>query len=180
MPAGLSNVVAIAAGDNHSLALTRDGTLVTWGASCCGLTNIPPNLTNIVAIAAGGEQNVVLQGDGTIVAWGQYNYQFDIFVPQGLGRASAVAAAEWTTVAVIPNQFSTWQPLDYVPPTTSVTNGFCLRVWSLANHGVVVEASSNLVDWQPIFTNPPGGGLKTFMDITGQGWSSRFYRALVH
>jgi hypothetical protein len=52
-------------------------------------------------------------------------------------------------------------------------------VWSLANHGVVVEASSNLVDWEPIFTNPPGGGLKTFIDTAGQGWSSRFYRALV-
>ena len=179
VPAGLSNVVAIATGDVHSLALTRDGTLVTWGGLCCGLANIPPNLTNILAIAAGGEQSVVLRSDGTAVAWGQYNSQFDVFVPQGLGRASAVAAGEWFTVALIPNQFSTWQPLDYVPPSTTISNGFCLRVWSLANHGVVVMASSNLVDWEPIFTNPPGGGLKTFIDIIGQGQSSRFYRALV-
>jgi alpha-tubulin suppressor-like RCC1 family protein len=179
VPAGLSNVVAIAAGNHHTLALTRDGTLVTWGNLCCGLANIPSNLTNIVAIAAGGEQNVALQGDGTMAAWGQYNYQFDVFVPQGLGRVSAVAAGEWTTLAVIPNQFSAWQPLDYVPPATGLTNGFGLKVWSLANHGVVVVASSNLVDWAPIFTNPPGGGLQTFIDTGGQGWPSRFYRALV-
>jgi alpha-tubulin suppressor-like RCC1 family protein len=179
VPAGLSNVVAIAAGGSHSLALTRDGTLVTWGNTCCGLPNIPPNLTNILAIAAGGEQSVVLQGDGTMVAWGKYNGQVGVFVPGGLGHVSAVAAGEWDTVALIPNQFSTWQPLDYIPPATSVTNGFCLRVWSLANHGVVLVVSSNLVDWEPIFTNPPGGGLKTFIDTAGQGWSSRFYRALV-
>jgi alpha-tubulin suppressor-like RCC1 family protein len=116
VPAGLSDVVAIAAGGSHSLALTRDGTLVTWGATYCHLTDIPTNLTNILAIAAGGEQSVVLRGDGTMVAWGQYNGQFDVFVPGGLGHVSAVAAGEWDTAALIPNQFSTWQPLNYVPP----------------------------------------------------------------
>jgi hypothetical protein len=171
--------MAIAAGDNHTLALTRDGTLVTWGYRCCNLTNIPPNLTNILAIAAGGEQSVVLRADGTMIAWGQYNKQFDVFVPGGLANVSAVAAGEWDTVALIPNQFLPWQPLDYFPSSTSISNGFRLSVWSLANHGVVVVASSNLVDWEPIFTNPPGGGLRTFNDITAQGRESRFYRGLI-
>jgi hypothetical protein len=179
VPPGLCDVVAIAAGNNHSLALTRDGTLVTWGSRCCHLTNIPPNLTNILAIAAGGEQSVVLRSDGTVVAWGAYNTQFDVFVPEGLDHVSAVAAAEWDTVALIPNQFMTWQPLQYVPPTGSLSNGFFMRVWSLANQGVVVTASSNLVDWEPIFTNPPGGGLKTFIDTTAEGRPWRFYRALM-
>jgi hypothetical protein len=114
-----------------------------------------------------------------MVAWGQYNRQFDVFVPDGLEHVAAVAAAEWDTVALVPNQFMPWQPLQYIPPSTSISNGFRLLVWSLANHGVVVVASSNLVDWEPIFTNPAGGGLKTFIDLTTQGRSSRFYRALM-
>ena len=33
MPTGLSNVVDIAAGYDHSVALKSDGTVVTWGAT---------------------------------------------------------------------------------------------------------------------------------------------------
>jgi len=178
VPPGLSDVVAIAAGYWHSVALRRDGTVVTWGLTGWGLTSIPPNLSNVVAIAAGGEQSMALQGDGTVVAWGKYNMMTDVFVPDGLGHVSAVAAQLWYNVALIPNQF-TWQPLEYVPSTFSVSNGFCLRVWSLVDHGVVVAASSNLVDWEPIFTNPAGGGLKAYVDPVGAGRPSRFYRALV-
>jgi hypothetical protein len=96
-----------------------------------------------------------------------------------LDHVSAVDAGEFYTLALIPNQFTTWQPLQYVPSTTSETNGFRLQVWSLADHGVIVMASSNLVEWEPIFTNPPGGGVRTFVDIIDQGRPSRFYRALV-
>ena len=49
----LSNVVAIAAGGQFSLALRKDGTVVAWGDNHWGETNIPSNLTNVVAIAAG-------------------------------------------------------------------------------------------------------------------------------
>jgi hypothetical protein len=152
--------------------------VVTWGNLRCGLSNIPPNLTNAVAISAGGYQSMVLQGDGTVVAWGKYNSMTDVFVPDGLGHASAVGAQWWYNLALIPNQF-TWRPLEYVPSTFSVSNGFRLRVWSLADHGVVVEASTNLADWEPIFTNPAGGGLKAYVDAVGAGRPSRFYRALV-
>ena len=52
VPAGLSNVIAIAAGRSHSVALKSDGTIISWGAS--GQTNLPRSLTDIVAVAAGG------------------------------------------------------------------------------------------------------------------------------
>jgi len=52
VPAGLSNVVAIAAGGSHSLALTSDGNVVGWGLNSSGQSAIPSLLTNIIAIAA--------------------------------------------------------------------------------------------------------------------------------
>jgi alpha-tubulin suppressor-like RCC1 family protein len=67
-----NNVVAIAAGERHSIALRADGTVVGWGNNDYGQTNRPPEATNVVAIAAGYNHNVALRADGTIVSWGDY------------------------------------------------------------------------------------------------------------
>ena len=53
VPAGLSGVIAIAAGDDHSLALKSDGTVVAWGWNTYGQTNVPAGLSGVTAIAAG-------------------------------------------------------------------------------------------------------------------------------
>jgi alpha-tubulin suppressor-like RCC1 family protein len=60
----LSNVVAIAAGRQFSLALKADGTLATWGQNY-----IPKELTNVVGIAAAGHASAVIQPNGTLVEW---------------------------------------------------------------------------------------------------------------
>ncbi|HZI32561.1 MAG TPA: hypothetical protein VFF11_09475, partial [Candidatus Binatia bacterium] len=99
VPAGLSNVVAIAAGAIHTLALKADGTVVAWGA---GKTNdpdgginfgqsiVPAGLSNVVAIAAGLFHSVALKADGTVVVWGGNVYgQTD--VPPGLDNVVALA-----------------------------------------------------------------------------------------
>jgi hypothetical protein len=84
VPPGLTNVVAIATGDYHSLALKADGTLVTWGLNPAGQCNVPGGLTNIVSIAARGghsmvlvqqasaappELSIVLSGANVVVSW---------------------------------------------------------------------------------------------------------------
>jgi hypothetical protein len=65
LPAGLTNVVAIADGRRHSLALKSDGTLVAWGSNQYGQTNVPFGLTNIIGMVAGCWHNLVLQNDGS-------------------------------------------------------------------------------------------------------------------
>jgi hypothetical protein len=64
LPPSLSNVVAVAAGDLHSLALLANGTVVAWGYNAYGQTNTPSGLTNVVAIAAGTQHCLALVGDG--------------------------------------------------------------------------------------------------------------------
>jgi alpha-tubulin suppressor-like RCC1 family protein len=56
----LTNVVQIATGDYHGLALKRDGTVVAWGFNDVGQCNVPPGLTNVVAIAARAKHSMVL------------------------------------------------------------------------------------------------------------------------
>jgi alpha-tubulin suppressor-like RCC1 family protein len=48
----LTNVTAISAGNEYSLALEKDGTVVAWGNHRF-YRNVPADLTNVVAIAAG-------------------------------------------------------------------------------------------------------------------------------
>lgn len=53
VPAGLSNVTAIAAGQFHCAALKADGTVVEWGDTLRWTTPIQAGLNNIQAVAAG-------------------------------------------------------------------------------------------------------------------------------
>ncbi|MEK7675951.1 MAG: chitobiase/beta-hexosaminidase C-terminal domain-containing protein, partial [Verrucomicrobiota bacterium] len=90
LPSGLSGVVAIAAGDSHSLALKSDGTVVAWGANDAGQTTVPSGLNGVVAIAAGHRHNLALKSDGTVVALGINDYGRTT-VPSGLSGVVAIA-----------------------------------------------------------------------------------------
>jgi alpha-tubulin suppressor-like RCC1 family protein len=70
VPSSLADVVAIAAGASHNLALRSDGTVAAWGSSTYGQTNVPVGLTGVVAIGAGAFHSLAVKGDGTLVAWG--------------------------------------------------------------------------------------------------------------
>lgn len=72
--AALTGVVAIAAGEQHSLALKLDGTVVAWGSNSDGQSSVLTGLTGVVAIAAGDNFSLALKSDGTIVGWGRNDY----------------------------------------------------------------------------------------------------------
>ena len=91
VPAMLTNAVAVAAGDAHSLALPGDGTVIGWGRNDSGQASPPPGLTNAVAVAAGAAHSLALLADGTLVAWGANNYG-QTNVPSGLSGLIAIAA----------------------------------------------------------------------------------------
>ncbi len=60
----LSNAVSVAAGNEYSLALRADGTVVAWGrphrSRLTGTWPVPDGLTNIVAIAAGNNFSLAI------------------------------------------------------------------------------------------------------------------------
>jgi len=79
--AGVANVMAVAGGAYHSLALKADRTVWAWGFNNEGelgtgntnaaTTPVPvPGLSDVVAIAAGTGHSLALRADGTVWAWG--------------------------------------------------------------------------------------------------------------
>ncbi len=89
-PAGLSDVIAVAAGDSSALALKADGTVVAWGDY---LEGMPANLANVAAIAMGTQHYLVLKADGTVVAWGQ-NFYGQCTVPAGLSGVVSISGGK--------------------------------------------------------------------------------------
>lgn len=86
------------AGNEHSLALKSDGTVVAWGANDYGQSNVPEGLNNVVAIDAGGYHSLALKSDGTVVAWGINDRQTNI--PDDLTDVVAIAAGGYHSVAL--------------------------------------------------------------------------------
>jgi alpha-tubulin suppressor-like RCC1 family protein len=120
---GLSNVVSIASGACHGLALKRNGTVYGWGRNADGeatgvpTTTSPPAtnglvkmngqvLSNVVAIAANGDVfsgiSLALKNDGTVVLWG-YSPYHRMDVPEGLSNVVAIAAGRDFCLAITTN-----------------------------------------------------------------------------
>lgn len=97
---GLTNLVSVATGGYHNLALRRDGTVLVWGLPTGeGELSIPESATNVIAIAAGGNKNLVLRRDGTVVAWGS-NVDGENNVPATATNVVAIASGDRTSLAV--------------------------------------------------------------------------------
>ena len=98
-PLTVTDVLAIAAGEFHSVLVKDDGTVIAWGGNANGQTNVPSNLTNAIAAAAGYSHTLVLKADGSIVAWGQ-NDLGQTNVPANATNIIAVAAGGKQSLAL--------------------------------------------------------------------------------
>jgi alpha-tubulin suppressor-like RCC1 family protein len=84
---GLSDVTAVEAGQQHGLALKKDGSAWAWGLNNVGQlgngattgsqTPVQVGLSGISAISAGFNHNLALMPDGTVYAWGS-NYDGEL------------------------------------------------------------------------------------------------------
>jgi len=122
----LTNVVAVTAGVDHSLALRADGTVWAWGNNNKGQlgdatttnrtfpvqvldTTGSGNLTAIASLSAGASHSVAVTTGGTVFAWGSNLYgqlgngrPEDSFLPRavsGLPAISSIAAGNVHTLA---------------------------------------------------------------------------------
>ena len=175
VPAGLSNIIAIAAGGfkggSHNLALRSNGTVVVWGANNWGQTNLPPSATNVVAITASGGHSLALRANGTIVGWGYNNYG-QASPPPGLSNVVAIAAGAFHSLAVRTDKIT-------------LKIGFSNNVAALTFHAFAgqnysVEYRTNITfdSWHPLSGGFIQGGNNEDVTVADSalGSGQRFYR----
>lgn len=147
VPTSLTDAVAIAAGNFHSLALKADHTLVSWGANTSHQLDIPASATNILAIAAGGNNSLVLRSNGTVVEWGD-NYSGQTNVPANLANVVAVAVGDNHALALRNNGTVVAWGLNGSGQTNvpaSATNIIAVAAGSA--HSLVLRSNGTLLAW---------------------------------
>jgi uncharacterized repeat protein (TIGR02543 family) len=155
VPAGLTNVVSVAGGTAHSLALKADGTVVAWGDNSHGQSTVPTGLTGVMAIAAGAYHSLALTTAGTVVAWGDDTYGQTI-VPAALTSptcstqpcAVAIAAGAYHNLALMSDGTVIGWGYDLDGETdvpASLAN--VVGIAAGATHSVAVTSSGAVVAW---------------------------------
>lgn len=147
----LTNVTAVAAGDSHSIALKRDGSVVGWGTQF-GMNQI---VSNIVAVAAGLQFDVLLKTDGTVIAWGDNDYG-PTNVPAGLSGIVAISCGHYHTLGLTTNgsvvAWGAGLTNSGVYPhygQSVVPNGLTnvIAISAGGNHSLALKADGTLVGW---------------------------------
>ncbi len=164
VPSGLTNVVAIAAGGFHNLALKADGTVVAWGAGTnynpsdqvdYGQSVVPADLSNVVAIAGQYSSSLAQKSDGSLTVWGSLPQSS---VPAGLGNAVAIAAGGYDVAVKGDGTVVAWPTIPQNKPPAGLSN--------------VVSAASGLCQLT-LYLTPFGLGVKS--DGTVAGWGANYH-----
>ncbi len=95
---GLSNVIAIAAGQARNVALKKDGTVIGWAYA----NDVPAGISNVVAISVAEHNGLALKKNGKVIAWGRFGFQ-PAYVPEGLSNVVAISAGSDFCLAITTN-----------------------------------------------------------------------------
>lgn len=166
-PEEIEDVIQLATGNSHVLALTRAGTVVAWGDNAYGQTSVPPDLADVTAIAAGADHSLALKRDGTVVSWGTLSA-----VPPDLANVVAIAAgAAHNLVLKADGTVVAWG--DNCCGQTTIPPGL-KRVLAIAAYG-----NNNVVTMRGSIERPPAprltivswlGGVAELQIASEPGW----------
>ena len=148
----LTNVVAIAAGTNQSMALRQDGSVWVWGLAITeddsSPTTVPvpfAGLSNVVSISTGLAHHLVGKTDGSVWSWG-------INIEGGLGDGTY--AFHQDSVGVLNAQFSNLLDLNPTVPNLPVDSAKLPTFFAATQKLGSKKSTSLSVDLRGL-ANPP-------------------------
>jgi hypothetical protein len=212
VPADATNIVAMAAGDFHFVALRADGAVIAWGGTNFSQCQVPTTGQTMGLISAGSVhslaalgsplQQTVLAGGSTTLSAAAFANQFATFqwefngvdIPGATNSTLTLSDLAWTDSGIYraiisypmgsletPAMSVTVPALKFDSYSLSYkgTNGFSMRVTgSTGQYPVVIYATTDLVDWTPVFTNSATTNAILFTDGVSNTNQYRFYRAV--
>lgn len=143
VPPGLFGVVALAAGEVHTVALKNDGSVVEWGGYRTQQTNKPEDLRDVVAISAGAQFTIALKDEGTVIGWGGIR-----IAPEGLHNMVAISAGAYHAAALKSDgTVIAWGYNGY--GQTNVTQGLSdvVAIAAGTSHTVALRSDGTVVAW---------------------------------
>jgi len=159
IPPGLTGVVAVGAGEAHSLAVTADGRVLAWGENTFGQTDVPPDLGPVLTVAGGAFHSLALGRDGVLRGWGN-NSAGQAAAPEGVTNLIAVATASAHTLAVRSDHtLAAWIP--GTEPTTPLED--VVQIAAGVYHFLALHRDGRVTAWGAIaydetHTSPPDLG----------------------
>lgn len=174
-----SNLLAIAGGLEHCLAVQSNGTVVAWGANFSGRCTVPPGLTGVTAIAAGQYHSVALKSDGTVVVWGD-NGEGQLNVPAGLTGVVSIAAGGRHTLALKSDgTVSAWGGTMHGQSTVPSGLTSVVAVAGGHFHSLVLKANGTMAYWgyDGYGAYPMPAGLTNIIAIAAGGYHSLALKA---
>jgi len=140
--------VSIAVGVAHSLALKADGSVVAWGLSNFGQTNVPTDLGPAVAIAANSSFSLALKADGSVVAWGDGSYGQTNIPPAATHDVVAIAAGGFHALALrTDGSIVGWGDdatgeIDIPPGATNI-----IAIAAGGQHSLALSRNGSVISW---------------------------------
>ena len=147
VPPGLTNIIAVAGGNFHSLALRSSGTVVGWGLNGHAQALPPVGLNNVTAIAAGDVHSLALRSDGRVVGWGDNAYG-QSQPPATLSNVTAIAAGSIHSLALKRDgTITAWGTNNYgqVTPPANLSN--VVAIASGEFHSLALKNDGTVVAW---------------------------------
>lgn len=165
---GLNNIIGLASGGNHSLAVSRDGSVWSWGGDfngelglrdtplehCFGWFPYKPcglkprkidSLNSVASVSAGFNHSEALKSDGSLWTWGSNDYR-------ELGLKNAVTdPCVKTPCKYSPNQVQPWQHVASQFTINPVDFGSISRSPNLLNQSdtLTVQGTMPQIDFDP-------------------------------
>lgn len=183
IPSNPGNVTAVAANNQHAVALISDGSpRINWPPLSrmvyCGDTVV----FNISASGA-SPLNYQWLFNGTNLASATNLTLILTNVPlSAAGSYTCIVSNHVGSVSSLNATLTVLRSTPYFKPGSAslgAGNGFRFELDQLSGHGsIIVYASTNLVDWVPILTNPPQFGPLELVDPMATNLPARFYRAV--
>ncbi len=160
VPPGTTNVLAVAVGEYHALALRADGTVVGWGSDSFGQATAPIGLTNAIAIAAGQFHSLALKADGTVIGWGRNDYDQTSIPAEATNSVAIAAGGSHSLVLRADGTVVAWG--DNTQGESNIPNGLSnvVAISSGLAHNMALRDDGRIIVWGWNYhgiTNVPSG-----------------------